>query len=402
MQAVDRSKSEFDLIVLGGGLVGLTVANLCVQAGLEVVLVEAKTPVLEWPQDSIDSRCSTISRSSQKIFETLSIWDRLVEESASPYRKMVVWDKLGFGDIHFDAAEVGEPDLGHVIENRVILRALWHKLKERAHQNNITTLFSSRPVNLQVTPTEVMLELENKVFLKAKLIIGADGNRSWLRETAKFKTIQRDYHQQALVCTVKTEREHQETAWQRFLPEGPLAFLPLLDPHTSSIVWTSTPEKIQALIHLSEEQFCLTLAHAFDYRLGKILSIGERLSFPLNRLHTKQLVVERVALVGDAAHVIHPLAGQGVNMGLRDADCLAKILSKAKKEHNDIGHYLILRKYERARQGQVLMMIAAMEFFKQTFGAQFSLAVGLRSVGLTIVNKSQYLKKKIISQAMGI
>lgn len=396
-------QTEFDLIIVGGGLVGLTAANLCAQHGLSVAVVEAKKPQLEWPEHSVDIRCSAISRSSQLIFKKLGIWEEL-SCHASPYQSMVVWDALGFGEVQFDAAEMGEPDLGHIIENRIMLKALW----ERAKKNHVVIMDFAFPKSLQIEKEEALLLFEDKI-LKAQLIVGADGGKSWVRETTKLKTVCKSYHQHALVATIKTERPHQCTAWQRFLPEGPLAFLPLSEPNTSSIVWSSTKENIETLLGLSEESFCRSLAQGFGYRLGQVLTISERLSFPLKMLYAKQSVTDRIALIGDAAHVIHPLAGQGVNLGLSDAHCLSEILGtfKAKEttfsnEGYDIGRYLVLRKYERARKGQVLTLIAMMDFFKKTFGSKLSGIIGLRSLGLNVVNKSRYLKNKIIAQAMGI
>jgi len=391
-------KKEFDLIILGAGLVGLTAANLCAKQGLSVAVIETKLPSLEWPEKSYDLRCSAISRNSQTIFEKIGVWENIVDARVSPYQKMVVWDAMGFGEIQFDAAEVAEPNLGHIIENRVMIKALWDKAK----QNGVFVQVPARPLKLQIEKEAAYLELEDKTVLKSKIIVGADGGRSWVRETAQLKTTNRNYHQQALVATVKTEIAHQNTAWQRFLPEGPLAFLPLSEPDTSSIVWSTTEKKMKALMAMSEAQFCQALAHAFDYRLGKVLSTSERLNFPLTMMYAKQCVAERIALIGDAAHVIHPLAGQGVNLGLSDAECLAEVLGKSKNKGYDVGNYLVLRKYERARKGAVLTMIAAMEFFKQTFGSNFSLIAGLRSFGLNMVNNSQYLKKQIVLRAMGV
>lgn len=391
---------KVDIIILGGGLVGLTCANLCTIAGFTTAVIEAKPPLLTWPKNSSDIRCSAISKGSQQIFEKIGVWNAITNMGVSPYQHMTVWDKLGFGAIDFDAKEVSEQNLGYIIENRIMIKALWENLLEEG--TNIHLYCPAKPEHYEITNDEIILTLDNQKVLKSKLIIGADGAQSWLREKAGLNTLKRSYQQTALVATVKTELPHQKTAWQRFLPEGPLAFLPLSDPHTSSIVWTNTPENIQELLVLSESEFCETLAQNFDYRLGKVLNTSERFSFPLNMVYAKQSVAPRIALIGDAAHVIHPLAGQGVNLGLTDAQVLVETLHNAQLHNYDIGHFLVLRKYERARSSEVLTLLAAMEFFKKLFGSKTSLLAGLRSFGLNMVNNNAFLKRQFILKAMGL
>ncbi|HEV2523616.1 MAG TPA: FAD-dependent oxidoreductase, partial [Gammaproteobacteria bacterium] len=269
--------SEFDIIILGGGLVGLTAANLCAQQGFSVALVERQEPNLTWDDNHFDIRCSAISKASQILFQEMGVWDSMVKERVSPYQRMHVWDAMGFGEITFDAAEVGAADLGHIIENRVMQKALGVHAKQ---STNIHFFVPASPMALHVEPEHVFLTLNDQTNLKAKLIIGADGGHSWLREFVHIESKQHDYHQSALVATVRTELSHQQTAWQRFLPEGPLAFLPL-NSGLSSIVWTSTTEKTKTLMSLTEAKFCEELAHAFDYRLGSVLSTAERRDFSL-------------------------------------------------------------------------------------------------------------------------
>jgi len=398
---------EFDIIILGGGLVGLTAANLCAQQGFSVALVERQEPHLSWDDNHFDIRCSAISKASQMLFQEMGVWDAMVKERVSSYQRMHVWDALGFGEITFDAAEVGEADLGHIIENRVMQKALWVHAKQSTH---IHFLVPSSPVALHVEPEHVFLTLQDQTSLKAKLIIGADGGHSWLRERANIESKQHDYHQSALVATVCTELSHQQTAWQRFLPEGPLAFLPLNSGNShqpnpynlSSIVWTSTTEKTKTLMSFTDAKFCEELAHAFDYRLGSVLSTAERRDFSLSRMHANHYISDRVALIGDAIHVIHPLAGQGVNLGLGDARKLVETLSSANKRTSDIGHHLVLRKYARARKGQILSTLLGMDFLNRMFTREDTLSLGLRSIGLNFVDKTAFLKKKMMLQAMGL
>lgn len=399
--------SEFDIIILGGGLVGLTAANLCAQQGFSVALVERQEPHLTWDDNHFDIRCSAISKASQIIFQEMGVWDAIATERVSAYQRMHVWDALGFGEITFDAAEVGEADLGHIIENRVMQKALWENAKQSTH---VHFYVPAKPMALQVEPEHVFLTLNDQTNLKAKLIIGADGGHSWLREFMNIESKQQDYQQSALVATVSTELSHQQTAWQRFLPEGPIAFLPLNSgkskqpnqPNFSSIVWSSTTEKTKALMALTDKEFCEELAHAIDYRLGHVLSTAERRDFSLSRLHAKRYIANRVALIGDAIHVIHPLAGQGVNLGLGDAQKLVETLSLANKCASDIGGHLILRKYERARKGQILSTLMAMDFLNRAFAREDTLSLGLRSIGLNFIDKTVFLKKKMVLQAMGL
>ncbi len=392
-------KNDFDIIILGGGLVGLTAAHLCANQGFSIVVIEQTTPDLAWSLDQIDIRCSAISRKSQRIFERINAWELMVAKRVSRYHAMVVWDALGFSEITFDAAEVGEPDLGHIIENRVMHKTLW----EMAEQHpNIILRPNTHPKALQIGTRHITLEMQDQTMIQAKLVVGADGAHSWLRKIANIPVTRHDYHQHALVATVKTELSHQEIAWQRFLPEGPVAFLPLSNSFTSSIVWTSTEERIKSLMLLPEESFCQELAHAFDYQLGKVLSSSVCQSFPLRMIHAKQYVKDRIVLIGDALHVIHPLAGQGVNLGLSDALELAEVITTAKLSTADIGSYLVLRRFERSRKGAVSTMIMAMEFFKKIFGSQSFLVVGLRGCGVNFVNQTNFLKRKLIQEALGV
>lgn len=406
-----ENNHEVDLIVLGAGLVGLTQAILCAKLGLKVALIEARPPQLEWDEQHYDNRVSAITLSSQKLFEDLDVWAAMQAQRVSPYSCMRVWDGIGFGKIVFNAEEIKAPCLGIIIENRVMLKALWLKAKQYDH---IQFYVEQTPKKLTQANDSITLTLESGQTLKAQLIIGSDGARSWLRETLNLETQGWDYHQAALVATVTTELPHQGTAWQRFLTQGPLAFLPLNDIYTSSIVWTSTPENTEAHLSLNDDQFCETLAYAFDYQLGKVNSVQGRQRFPLKMLRAKRIINQRAAIIGDAAHVIHPLGGQGVNLGLMDALCLATILKDAKAmalkqpsfdsvgneiKTYDLGSHAVLRRYERARKAHVLAMVAAMEFFKQCFAAGSGTIATIRSTGLNWVNNRPWLKKQIIHAA---
>lgn len=393
---------EYDIVIIGAGLVGLTAALLAAHQNFTVAVIDKTAPILTWPTTTIDIRCSAINAASKKIFQTLDVWETISQLGISPYQKMHVWDASGFGEITFDAEDVGKPELGHIIENRVMLKALWEKA---ANSPNIKLIVPGKPTSYFFENTHCELTLEMDAGLKktiaAKVLLGADGAHSWLREEAQIQKQGWSYEQTAIVAVLETELPHQATAWQRFLPEGPLAFLPLSNPHLCSIVWTAHPQSCARRLQLTENAFCEEVAQHFDFRLGKIISVGERRSFPLEMQHAKHYIKERIALLGDAMHVIHPLAGLGVNLGLQDALCLIEILSEAKKKEEDIGQYTVLRRYERARKGPVLSTIALMEGFKRLFANQSSIVIGLRSLGLNATNGFSYLKQKIIQVAVG-
>ncbi len=388
---------EYDIVIIGGGLVGLTAALLAAKQNFKVALLSIDKPVLTWPASTIDIRCSAINGASKKIMQSLDVWEAICTQGVSPYQKMHVWDASGFGEITFDANDVAKPELGHIIENRVMLKALWEKALDTA---NVKLIVPGQPVSYSLKDTHCELTLESASehkTISATVILGADGAHSWLRDNAKIDTQGWSYQQSAIVAVLETEVPHQKTAWQRFLPEGPLAFLPLANPNLCSIVWTASPESNAKRLQLEEQAFCEEAGQHFDYRLGKIISVNERRSFPLEMQHAKQYVKERIALLGDAMHVIHPLAGLGVNLGFQDALSLIEILSLAKEKNEDLGAYQVLRRYERARKGPVISMIALMEGFKRLFASQSSIMIGLRSLGLNATDSLPYVKQKIMN-----
>ena len=237
--------------------------------------------------------------------------------------------------------------------------------------------------------------------LTAELVVGADGAQSPLREWAEIETHGWDYQQSAVVCTVTTEHSHQQTAWQRFLPEGPLAFLPLSDPHQCSIVWSNSTEEAELLCQLDDDIFKDTLGKAFESTLGEIQEVSKRAKFPLKLRHADHYVESGFALVGDAAHTIHPLAGQGVNIGFLDAATLAEVVLEAHGKGRKIGNLHTLNKYQRRRKGDNLVMQMTMDAFKRVFGSELEPVRWARRFGLQTVNKSALLRKLFMRQASG-
>jgi 2-polyprenylphenol 6-hydroxylase len=387
-----------DVIIIGGGCVGGTLACALADAGLHVAVVEAREATADWPVDSVDLRVFAITRASERIFRSIGCWDAIERGGISPFRDMHVWDAGGAGEIHFDCAELGEPTLGYIIEQRIIQAAL------NARMHALPMLERLCPAELnsfERLQDGVRITLADGRVLQSVLLVGADGAESRVRGLAGIAVEARPYRQDAIVAVVTTELPHRETAWQRFLPKGPLAFLPLRDGR-SSIVWSTSPQQAAELVALDEAAFLERLSESFDHRLGRVVAVEERMRFPLQRLHAAHYVAERLALIGDAAHVIHPLAGQGVNLGLLDAATLAEVILDTRQAGRDIGRLGNLRRYERWRRGDNQRMQLAMDGFKTLFGQTAAPLRLLRNAGLSLVDRSGPLKQTLARHAMGL
>ncbi len=392
-----NANDEFDLIIAGGGMVGAALACALGANGLRVAVLEAREPEADWPVGDVANRVSALSRASQALLENLGAWPRMRELGLSPYRAMQVWDQGGSGGIRFDSAEIGEPDLGHIVENRVTQLALWERL---AGLPTVQRLCPARALDFECGANRLRVQLDSGRELGARLLVGADGRDSAIRERAGIATQGWAYDQHALVANVSHERPHQETAWQRFRIDGPLAFLPLADGR-SSIVWSTSPQRARELLALDEETFCEALGEAFEYRLGVVTGAGPRGVFPLRLQHAERYVLPRLALVGDAAHAIHPLAGQGVNLGFMDAAQLADEVLAAVEQGRDPGAMLVLRRYERARKGENMAMLGAMDAFKRMFSNDLAPLRLVRNLGLDLADRVTPLKRFFLRRALG-
>ncbi len=390
---------DIDVAIVGAGIVGLTLVNALKNLPLTVALLDSREPVSSYDSSTYDSRVSAITVASQRILSNLQIWPHIVSERVSAFDEMHVWDALGEGKIHFNCHDIGMPVIGHIIENRVISQALFKHIQ---YCHNVQCFFSETLVDLTLGDDDKILMTESGKKIKAKLIVGADGGKSWVREKLAIPCKGWDYQQQAIVAIVKTELPHKKTAWQRFLPTGPLAFLPLDDPHYCSIVWSTTPYESQRLILLNDEEFRRELSSEFDFQLGSILETSKRFCFPLHMRHVKNYVKPGFALVGDAAHTIHPLAGQGVNLGLLDAASLAQVIETALNKGRDFSAMTQLRRYERWRKADVEMMIIAMEGFKRLFSNEVKPLAFARNWGLEWMDKCKPIKNHIMARAMGL
>ncbi len=392
-----------DIAIVGGGMVGAALGCACAERGLRIAIIDGQPPQRLWPAGQVDLRVSALSRASQRLLERIGVWSRMDELGLSPYREMQVWDALGRAEIHFDSADLGESDLGHIVENRVTRLALWERLEAfaAADAERVQLLSPAVPTALEIGDGRAQLRLADQRSLSAELVVGADGRASFVREALGIGLETRDYAQRAIVANVEAAHWHRETAWQRFLPTGPLAFLPLADGRCS-IVWSADEARAEQLLALDDAGFIAELEVAFDKRLGPILSTGPRAAFPLSRQHARDYVQPHAALIGDAAHGIHPLAGQGVNLGFLDVAALVDAIDHARAKGRALGSLHILRRYARSRQGENAAMLAAMDLFKRVFGNRNPALVGARNLGLAAAEHLPGIKPLFIRQALGL
>ena len=388
-----------DVAIVGGGMVGLAIACGLQGSGLRVAVLEQKTvqkPALDAPHAL---RVSAINAASEKLLTHLGVWSSVIEQRISCYHGMEVWEKDSFGHISFDDRSMGHTHLGHIIENDVIHYALWQK----AQQCQDVTLIA--PAELQQVAwgeNEVFLNLKDGSMLTARLVVGADGAHSWLRDKADIPLTFWDYNHHALVATIRTAEPHQGVARQVFHGEGILAFLPLSDPHLCSIVWSLAPDEAARMQQAENTEFNQALTVAFDHRLGLCSVESERQVFPLTGRYARQFAAHRLALVGDAAHTIHPLAGQGVNLGFMDAAELIGELRRLNQQGKDIGQYMYLRRFERSRKHSAALMLAGMQGFRELFAGHNPAKKLLRDIGLKMADALPGVKPQLSRQAMGV
>lgn len=387
-----------DVAIIGGGMVGLTVAAALEKSGLRIAIIESQLPETELA-DLPDIRVSAISRASENILDNVGAWQGIKSRRAAPYTSMKVWEQDSFAHIDFDAEQIAQRNLGHIVENRVIQLSLLDTISK---QDNVTLLAPERCSNIMFGESEAWLTLESGKAITAKLVVGADGANSWLRNQVDIPLTHWDYGHSALVANIRTIENHDQTARQIFRPEGPLAFLPLGEENLSSIVWSLDPLHAENLVSMPEEEFNKQLTAAFDNQLGLCKVEGERQAFPLKMRYAKDFVKERVVLVGDAAHTIHPLAGQGVNLGLADAAALAETIIELHQEGKDIGSKVNLRSFERWRKAEAAQMIASMQGFKELFSGENPIKKLVRGIGMSLTNELTPVKDECLKRALGV
>ncbi len=395
-------ETRADVLIVGAGMVGSALALALQGSGLDVVVVDGGPLSVKPfdPQSSFEPRVSALSAASQRILQRLDVWEGIAARRASPYGQMHVWDGSGTGEIHFSASSVHAEVLGHIVENRVVQDALL----ERLHDSDIGLLGNARLEHMRHSGDDWLLTLADGRQLRAPLVIAADGANSAVRRLTGTPTREWDYLHHAIVTSVRTADSHRRTAWQRFTDDGPLAFLPLEreGEHWCSIVWSVTPLEAERLMALDDEAFCCELERAFEDRLGTVLAADPRVCVPLRQRHAKRYVAPGLALIGDAAHTIHPLAGQGVNLGFLDAAVLAEVLLHAAERGERLADVRVLGRYERRRMPHNLALMAAMEGFERLFQANPLPLRWLRNTGLKMVNQMPEAKAMFVREALGL
>lgn len=395
-----------DIIIVGAGMVGAALACKLSQdnPALHITLLEAQTFQPSYAPTTFDPRVVALTTASQQLLDDIGIWPTITSHRLCAYTGMDVWDGAGTGHIHFDCREVGEAALGYIVENSIIVEALLEKLKQSPVELRCPAKVSA--INLPTDKEPALVLLEDGTTLQTTLIIATDGAHSIVRQLANLETREWSYGHTAIICTVKTEQSHGHIARQVFTKNGPLAFLPLQtsagDSHYCSIVWSAPTDYAHSLLTLDDQGFSRTLAEAFEHTLGNILSITTRHHFPLQQRHCKDYFKPGLVVAGDAAHTIHPLAGQGVNLGLQDVAVLADEIQRATQRNIPLSDTSILKRYQRRRKGPNLAMMGAMEGFKQLFSQEQLPLHWLRNEGMKQIARVPFIKRRLIREAMGL
>lgn len=384
---------QFDVVVIGGGVVGLTAALAMAQQGFSTAVVDAGTLAVNAAKP--DSRVYAINQASQDLLQQLGVWPQLDQTRVSPYQRMYVWDAANGAHIEFDARMIAAQQLGTILEESILKQAL---LQEIAKQSNVILFPENAVTAVKQEADSITVSSAGKSW-QAQLLMVADGGNSPCRQLLKVPLTSWSYHHQAIVASVSTEKKHQKTAYQVFNADGPLAFLPLIDEQQCSIVWSTTPNEAKRLMALTDEQFSQELTRAFAKKLGQVNVQGKRHQFPLIMRHAKQYTGKHWLLLGDAAHTIHPLAGLGLNVGLADVSAWLTCLTDRGK--GTLTSSRALGAYQRQRKHAVWQVIAMMDGLKTLFTSPFTPMIALRGLGLRISNHCPPLKRLFIAQAVG-
>ncbi|MFG1175031.1 3-demethoxyubiquinol 3-hydroxylase [Erwiniaceae bacterium CAU 1747] len=390
-----ENEQKTDVAIVGGGMVGAALASGLAQHGFEVAVLEQEAPPEFDPSSQPDVRISAIGAASVALLKQLEVWPAVSAMRCVPYRRLETWE-WQTAKVSFDAASLGLPELGYMVENNVLQRALWQRL----HQQPVRIICPARLQNLQTVNGGWQLTLNNGQRLNARLVIGADGANSQVRQMAGIGIRGWNYAQSCMLISVRCEHEAGDTTWQQFTPQGPRAFLPLFD-NWASLVWYDSPARIRQLQAMPVSQLQKEIAAHFPARLGKVTAVAAG-SFPLVRRHAIDYVKSGLALVGDAAHTINPLAGQGVNLGYRDVDALISVLSESRLRAENWASEAVLLRYQRQRQKDNLLMQSGMDLFYFAFSNQLGPLKFVRNLGLMAAERSGRLKRQALRYALGL
>jgi 2-polyprenylphenol 6-hydroxylase len=384
-----------DVIIVGAGLVGASLALALKDARVSVVLIEAKPPAPIPQDESWDNRVYAINPGSEHFLRELGVWQKLDANRCAPIEAMQVWGDDGAAEIDFTSQDANQASLGHIVENRHLQTVLWQSLHEQAH---VRVISPAHCESLQLSNNNATLKLAGGMEIQTALMVGADGADSWVREQAGIESAGKSYFQSGVVVNFSCEKNHDHIARQWFDGSSVLAWLPLPEKRIS-VVWSLPDNLAHELMQLDPQALSEKVMQAGHHALGKLELITSPASFPLRLLQVKQQAKPNVALVGDAAHAVHPLAGQGVNLGFQDARALALVLA-ARAAHEACGDYHLLRRFERARKEDILAMQWTTDGLQQLFSLQNSLAKSIRNKGLALTNRQGWLKRQLIRHAV--
>ena len=392
---VEQNKTHFDITVVGGGMVGAAAACLLAQQGWRIAVVEQAEPERYAPDQAMDLRVSAISPASVRVLQQAEVWDAVTAMRLRAYTELATWEVPGL-ETHFRAEEAGVSELGFIVENRLIQLALWQKLQSLP---NVQLFCPAQVTALSQSETNAAITLSDGRIITASWLLAADGANSKLRTLAKIGINRWDYRQDCLLINVDLDDEAPAITWQQFYPDGPRAFLPLAG-NKASLVWYDKPARIAQLTAMPPALLDKEVKRHFPEQLPacKVTHSG---SFPLTRRHAQQYYQGRVILLGDAAHTIHPLAGQGVNLGFKDVACLVNLWQTAqqKQQSFSVEH---LKQYERARLCDNTLMQSAMDLFYAGFSLQHTPVKVLRNIALLAAENAGWLKQKALRYALGL
>ena len=392
--------TDFDIIIIGGGMVGASLAVALAPLPLRVALVEA-VPFESGAQPSYDDRSIALAFGSKRIFDRLGVWDRVEARGATPIERIHISDRGRFGFARLTAAEAGVEALGWVVESRALGQALRPALEATP---NLTLLVPATMEDIVLGPDRARVDIRQEDghhSLTARLVVAADGGRSAARTRLGIAIRSRDYGQSALITNVTPERPHANVAYERFTDTGPLALLPMSD-HRCAVVWSAVPEQAEALKAIGDEEFLNRLQERFGGRLGRLQRVGRRAVYPLTRTDVAEIVRERLVLIGNAAHTVHPVAGQGFNLGLRDVAALAEVLSGALRAGEDIGNTALLARYADWRRRDTRTITAFTDALVSVFSNDLGPLALVRNLGLLGVDLLPPAKRALLRLSMGL